>query len=460
MTITCTFSDDTGPIQEVTINTSGSVNLELKDKFGAMTVESCDDITCIEELCYLYNFANVGSSDMEITVAERYFNGEIFDLLPFVPINPLAPGETTSIEEKTTIDVCQEQTYCVDLNAEASPENGEDCQDNATYKFTIEPPPVQPTPPPVVPPTPPPVETPPPSPAPTEPCTIDFNTTCTPPPPATDCKAIPPAVQQCEGRPLQMGMLYNGGGCDQSFNIQDEGKFTCTDIGNGPPTVDGALSYIVVTDAKDKGITYHSDVVEVGTIYYLSDNGERFEADQLIKIYDESQTNLLQDVQYHSSCSQNLFLKDRFGASQLVEWFNEEQGLISCFANATFDLSVTIPLTIEGDSLTVTSLISITSWGVFNLTDEVFGQVLQPGDTIEASFTVTLDLTSVQRYELLTEIIGFTDEGVICRGVSFYFFVAGTDLENLPTRDPAAGPSTGGSGGSGKDKGMMRRLKQ
>jgi len=257
-----------------------------------------------------------------------------------------------------------------------------------------------------------------------------------------------------------MGMLYNGGGCDQSFNIQDEGKFTCTDIGNGPPTVDGALSYIVVTDAKDKGITYHSDVVEVGTIYYLSDNGERFEADQLIKIYDESQTNLLQDVQYHSSCSQNLFLKDRFGASQLVEWFNEEQGLISCFANATFDLSVTIPLTIEGDSLTVTSLISITSWGVFNLTDEVFGQVLQPGDTIEASFTVTLDLTSVQRYELLTEIIGFTDEGVICRGVSFYFFVAGTDLENLPTRDPAAGPSTGGSGGSGKDKGMMRRLKQ
>jgi hypothetical protein len=356
------------------------------------------------------------------------------------------------VEEKTTIDVCTEQVSCVDIYVEASPENGIDCFANDTYKIFIETPP--PTPRPTPPPLPP---TPPPSNPPTVPCTIDFTSTCIPPPPATDCSAIPPAVQQCEGRPLMMGMLYNGGDCSQTFTpqVQEPDKFSCTDIGAGPPTIDGEQSYIVVTAVKDPSVVYHADFVEVGTIYYLSDNGERFVADQFIDIYSDSsmaEGTLLQAVQYHSSCSQNLFLKDRFGASQLVEWYNEEQGLISCFANATFDLSVTIPIDIQGDTLTLTSLVSITSWGVFNLTDDVFGQVVQPGDTIEASFTVTLDLTQVRTYELLTEIIGVTDQGVECRGVDFYSFTAGTDLDNLPAPIPGADSDDDKGDKSGKDK--------
>jgi len=427
-------------VQENIIDTSGSVTLNLNDKFGGLTVKSCDELTCFERLCYLYSFSNDGTSDMEITVVERYFNGVIGDLLPFVPTNPLAPGDTALIEEKTTIDLCEERTYCVDLDVEASPENGEGCQSNGTYKFEIVAPP---TPRPTLPPLEPIL---PPSSAPTSPCTIEFNSTCIPPAGADDCRAIPPAVQQCEGRPLKMGMLYNGGDCSQSFNIQEEDKFTCEDIGNGPPTIDGEQSYIVVIAKKDPDIVYHSDWVEVGSMYYLSDNDERFEADQNITIYSSdvlTPANTLQKVLYHSSCSQNLFLKDRFGASQLVEWFNEEQGLISCFANATFDLVVTIPLDIRGDSITLASLISITSWGVFNLTDEVFGLTLSPGDSVEASFSVTLDLTTRQQYSLLTEIIGTTDTGAECRGVDFYAFVAGNPLPpGVPTVTPTLEPTT------------------
>jgi len=436
--ITCNIVDSvTGTIQQTCVDTSGTVPLGLKDSFGALTVESCDDLSCSEEICVTYNFDNVGSDEMTITVADRYFNGEQTDLLPFVSVNPLPAGQSTSIEEKTIIDVCAPTEYCIDLEAEADSPDGIVCQDEDSYKFTIGPKPPTPTPPPV-------------TAAPTLPCTIDFNSTCIPPPPATDCKAIPPAVQQCEGRPLMMGMLYNGGDCSQTYTpqVQDPSKFTCEDVGLGPPTNDGDLSYIVVIDKKDGEITYHSDWVEVGSIYYLTDNDERFVADMNTTIYsseDLSPASTLQKVTWHSSCSQNLFLKDRFGASQLVEWFNVEQGLISCFANTTFDLSVTIPIDIQGDSLTLTSLVSVTTWGVFNLTDEVNGLVLAPGDSIEASFDVTLDLTSVQRYELLTEIIGVTDTGVECRGVDFYFFTAGTDLDNLPTQSPAIGGGTGGS---------------
>jgi len=256
--INCTIQGDSGVIQENIIETSGFVTLNVQDKFGGLTLEACDDIDCIQELCYFYNFTNIGSTDMDITLIERYYNGETFDLLPFVPVNPLPVGETTFVEEKTTMNICQEQVSCVDIYTEASPELGGDiCFANDTYKIFITTPP--PTPRPTLPPIQP---TAPPTPPPTTPCTIDFTTACIPPPPATDCSAIPPAVEQCQGRPLMMGMLYNGGDCSQSFTVQDPDKFGCTDIGAGPPTVDGDTSYIVVTAVKDPSIVYHSDPVD------------------------------------------------------------------------------------------------------------------------------------------------------------------------------------------------------
>jgi hypothetical protein len=246
-----------------------------------------------------------------------------------------------------------------------------------------------------------------------------------------------------------MGMLYNGGDCSQSYNIQDADKFGCTDFAGGPPTEDGVESYIVVTDLKGEGIVYHAANVPVGSVYYLNDNGERFVADQSIMIYDREGGTLLQDVYYHSSCSQNLFLKDRFGASQLVEWINEEQGLVSCFANASFDLAITIPFTITGSELTVTELFSITTFGVYNLTDEVYGTVLQPGATITADFQVTIDLATPRVYTFLTTIAGVTDLGVECRGVDFYNFTAGVPLNpGVPTiSPPATAPVASKTGG-------------
>lgn len=130
--IACSLLGSSGPIQDVSIDTSGLVNLELKDKFGSMSVVSCDDITCIEELTYTYNFNNlddVRSTDMEVNVALRYFNSETFDLLPSLPINPLEPAQSTSIEEKITIDVCEQTSYCADVYARgrSKTENGAEC---------------------------------------------------------------------------------------------------------------------------------------------------------------------------------------------------------------------------------------------------------------------------------------------------------------------------------------------
>jgi len=52
-TIDCSISGPDGSLlQQNVIVTSGNANLELGDKFGALQLESCNDLTCKELLCY------------------------------------------------------------------------------------------------------------------------------------------------------------------------------------------------------------------------------------------------------------------------------------------------------------------------------------------------------------------------------------------------------------------------
>jgi hypothetical protein len=150
----------------------------------------------------------------------------------------------------------------------------------------------------------------------------------------------------------------------------------------------------------------------------------------------------LQNLRYHSSCSSNLFLKDRFGASQLVEWENLVQGVITCFATSVFTFELTIPIDIVGDEITLMSAVSVTNFGIFNLTDEVAGVVLTPGATLSLEFDVELDLTTRRRYTGLTTITGVTDLGVECRGIDFFSFLAGNELPaTFPSLAPTTSPS-------------------
>jgi len=229
-----------------------------------------------------------------------------------------------------------------------------------------------------------------------------------------------------------MGMLFNGGDCSQSFTTQEADLFSCQDFLGGPDTAEGSEAWVVVTAQNDNSIVYYRGPVTVGAIYRLEDQqkpGTRFVADQTISVYsskDETTSNLLQVVDYHSSCSQNLDLKNRFGASQIVEWFNEEQGLITCFSNISYDLRVNIPLTITGSSLTLEKLIIRTNFdGSKNLTEQVYGLVVQAGGAIVVNFDVNIDLAQQGRYTFLTTISGSTDTGVQCDGVSFDTFLIG-----------------------------------
>jgi hypothetical protein len=152
----------------------------------------------------------------------------------------------------------------------------------------------------------------------------------------------------------------------------------------------------------------------------------------------------LQNLRYHSSCSSNLFLKDRFGANQLVEWVNLDQGVITCFKIKFLQFVLTIPIDIEtfGDSITLTSAESVTNFGFFNLTDDVNGVVLTPGADVGLDYNTTFDTTVRRRYTGVTTVTGITNTGVVCRGVDFFSFLAGVELpEVIPSSVPTTAPS-------------------
>jgi hypothetical protein len=205
-----------------------------------------------------------------------------------------------------------------------------------------------------------------------------------------------------------------------------------------------------VTALKDTSLLYYNDWAIVGELLTLTDlasPGTDFPADQLVSIYssdDTSNSSLLQFMLYHSSCSQNLFLKDRFGAIQLVVWVNEDQGVVSCFANQTFNLDITVPIDIEGGSATIESLTVASNVDpfFFNLTDKVAGLQVNAGDSLETSISIPIDLTVKTTYNLLITLTAVTSTGVECRATELTSFTAGYPLPPIfPTWAPTNAPS-------------------
>jgi hypothetical protein len=254
------------------------------------------------------------------------------------------------------------------------------------------------------------------------------------------CDAILPLVTQCQQRPTKMVFRYNGGTCEQSFNIQPDTLFICNDFNGGPPAAEGAISYISITDVKGAGIVYYDGFAAVGDELVLEDNGNRVEANMNVTVYssdNKDPANILQTLVYHSSCSRNLFLKDRYGSIQLIIFVNELQGVVSCLFSATFDFFIVN----NGEfSAELVSLISVTNIGVFNLTDRVLGTQVTPGEQFTIAENIVIDLTVRQRYTALSTIVGRPIGGVgsLCRDTDFLTFVAGNPLPPIfPTIAPS-----------------------
>lgn len=276
------------------------------------------------------------------------------------------------------------------------------------------------------------------------------NAECVPCPPecvlelALDCPdCIRPntTVENCVARPLEITMLFAGGDCNMSRNCQED-KFICEDFNGGPPHGYGDLAYIKALDTDEEQVFFEG-WVPVGSLYIMQNNFERFPADQIIKVYSSDaadEASLQQMVQYHSSCSQNLDLLNRFGSQVIWGWYNEEQGNITGATNFDFGVSVDLPIdAVEygGEDFTVTGLTIVvsstpTAIGVFefppvtyDLTDSVVGTTVASGSSLDADLSIDLNMAVEQEYTFLITMTAETASGVECTANELIQFTAG-----------------------------------
>ena len=327
----------------------------------------------------------------------------------------LAVGQSIEVEQKIEANICSGKKFCGSFSANTNPPDGNTCEDADEFCFQLPAPDALPPPPP--------------SPTMNPVCPLDVAADCV----ITDntasngleCSSPIVGVEPCLARPTSATMLFNGGNCDQSDNVQ-ELKFTCQDSNGGPPTEFGQEAHILVTDIKGNGIVYFDGIVPVGSFFPLNDGGERFEADQFVTISTPDRSTVLQEVQYHSSCSQNLELKNRFGASQLVGFFNDVQGNVTCFNTFEFSLGIDVPITVTGETVTLTSMIVETNFaGVVDLTPQVAGQVAGAGGSVVVTLSGEIDTSNRREYLLVFNLEGVREDGTICTGFSQVLFEAG-----------------------------------
>lgn len=247
-----------------------------------------------------------------------------------------------------------------------------------------------------------------------------------------------------------MTFRYNGGGCEQSNNLQPRQKFSCTDSNGGPPPMgSSATSYITATP-RGGSENYFSGTVAVSDKFVLNEDRQfdRLAADMTITIFDQEGGLALQTVDLHLSCSQPLFLFDKFGASQVTEWTEVSGRQVSDTQTDVRTENITVSLDATADA-TAVRLLEMTvlsnTEGTFDYTPFVENRILEPGASLDLpGLNVTIELGTQTRYTFFTTIVGETLDGTnMCNGNDLLECTVGFNLNpSFPTAVPTPSPTT------------------
>ncbi|NND52234.1 MAG: T9SS type A sorting domain-containing protein, partial [Saprospiraceae bacterium] len=124
----------------------------------------------------------------------------------------------------------------------------------------------------------------------------------------------PPAPADCcdiGNKPSEMTFIYTGEDCSASQNTQDPSKAEC--LGN--PAMDPSV-YIIASDGGSE--IYFEGTVGINEAYTISASNAgqtQLDNNSIIYIYDSQGGTLLQEANFHASCSQPLGAGDQFGAN-------------------------------------------------------------------------------------------------------------------------------------------------
>lgn len=133
------------------------------------------------------------------------------------------------------------------------------------------------------------------------------------------------------GKPAALTLTYTGENCDAIQTAQDSGKYSC----DGDPMMD-ARPYIVVSDNEEPwngdSRIYYADFVDLGSTFEaLASNADedKFTSRTFVSVFtDETCDVLLQQVEFHTSCSQPIRIGDQYGSIRIDGATSTDGGFI------------------------------------------------------------------------------------------------------------------------------------
>merc|ERR1712238_45511 len=149
----------------------------------------------------------------------------------------------------------------------------------------------------------------------------------------------------------------NGGTCAQSDSMMSRSLFTCDDASSGQTVGTAGTYYIEATGSGNN--VYFSGSVPVGSEYTLN-AGRAFDSlgSATIKVYTSQGGDVLQTVTLNDmTCTNPLFLFDKFGASQVTEWVETSGRVVTSNLSKENVESVVADADVStsGDANTITS---------------------------------------------------------------------------------------------------------
>eukprot|EP00977_Amphora_coffeiformis_P024271 scaffold15282_cov166-Amphora_coffeaeformis.AAC.1 len=136
--VRCNVNDPTGePLQTNLIDMSGP--LRLNEKFGSLQLRSCGDNSCTREAMVSIAITNDGNDGFTVVSASRLFNGEDSKSVLPLPLNPLAVGQSTSVNETVKLDTCSGEPIVITTTVQAEPESGLGCGSSPSITINLDP---------------------------------------------------------------------------------------------------------------------------------------------------------------------------------------------------------------------------------------------------------------------------------------------------------------------------------
>eukprot|EP00977_Amphora_coffeiformis_P022392 scaffold10860_cov182-Amphora_coffeaeformis.AAC.9 len=386
--IICSVFDGVTELQTNLISLTGPLN--LKEKFGSLQIQSCDDQNCLQDATFNYFIKNEGTGPLRLSAVTRGITGlPDKNLIAELSSNVIPADDRLKTTETFEIDVCEMKSIVASANVIAQALDGPGCEGEDLITFQFDPT-----------------------------CQLDAELECEEKGTGKDCKelqSIGTPTCACAGQcATELSFRYTGDNC--ALRPPGDNSIICIDGPGKPETVRVRV-----------GDLFNGDVTE-GDIITLS-NGGNCLPDSLTFSVTDGGSSQYQLVTFSTGCSEGgIDLTDTFGGFDFSGFQCQNGPEENCFTEIDFEVCTT------NESVVPINITEVT----LNFDDEIIDlisgiQLFAAGETVCIKETSIITLCGDPTFEATVTVESDKD----CRDT----IIVQEELESRPTGAPTPSPT-------------------